>query len=231
MGSNYASGISAKEAAAQTAGSGVAGKALTGLQSEEDGAKTAGSTASGKFAGGMSDNWQTVYDHGAWVAGKGKSGMAEQNGSTSGYGFYGVGENAASGFAAGMGNKGYEIENRARELVRIAKKSMENEAMIASPSKVTERIGKFFAEGFAVGIEKYSNVAVDASKDLTRGVIAAFSPTNDALIGRGGNRVTNNTPTFNITVNGASGMNENELADMVINKLQMQIIGSEAVYA
>lgn len=36
---------------------------------------------------------------------------------------------------------------------------------------------------------------------------------------------------INVVVNGAPGMNENELAEMVIDKMQMQIIGSEAVYA
>ena len=36
---------------------------------------------------------------------------------------------------------------------------------------------------------------------------------------------------INIVVNGAEGQNVNELADIVIDKLQMQIIGSEAVYA
>ena len=37
--------------------------------------------------------------------------------------------------------------------------------------------------------------------------------------------------SINVIVNGAPGMDENELAELVIDKMQMQIIGSEAVYA
>ena len=36
---------------------------------------------------------------------------------------------------------------------------------------------------------------------------------------------------INVVVNAAEGMNENELADYVIDKLQMKLIGSEATYA
>ena len=43
-------------------------------------------------------------------------------------------------------------------------------------------------------------------------------------IGGSGNNI-------NVVINAAEGMNENELADYVIDKIQMQIIGSEAVHA
>lgn len=65
-----------------------------------------------------------------------------------------AGKNFALGFAEGMESQTSVVEQKAAALPRAAKWSMEAEAEIASPSKKAKRLGRFWGEGFAIGISE-----------------------------------------------------------------------------
>lgn len=105
---------------------------------------------------------------------------------------------------------------------------------IESPSREMAWIGRMLDEGLARGIDKYSGLAINEAFNVADGISGAMSglasPTITAGVGANGSgSVANNSVVMNIY--GAEGQNINELADVVIDKLQRVIIGSEAVYA
>ena len=66
---------------------------------------------------------------------------------------------------------------QARALALAAKNAMENVLQIASPSKVTKRLGGYFGEGFALGIEgqiESANRAAQRMADSAIGTIDAI---------------------------------------------------------
>ena len=105
---------------------------------------------------------------------------------------------------------------------------------IKSPSREMAWVGRMLDEGLARGINKYSGLAINEAFNVADGISGAMSgltaPTITAGSGANGSGgVANNSVVMNIY--GAEGQNINELADVVIDKLQRVIIGSEAVYA
>lgn len=88
-----------------------------------------------------------------------------------------IGSDMGSGVAEGIKNKKTAVILQARALVLAAKREMEKIAEIASPSKVTKRIGAFFGEGFALGIESQigsANRAAQRMADSAIGTIDAI---------------------------------------------------------
>lgn len=104
---------------------------------------------------------------------------------------------------------------------------------IKSPSKEMAWIGQMLDEGLANGLDKYSGLAISEAFNVADGITGAMSGLATPSIAVGGiggsGGVSNNAITMNIY--GADGQNINDLADVVIDKLQRTIIGSEAVYA
>ncbi len=71
----------------------------------------------------------------------------------SGYsGAYSAGAYISSGFAAGMRSKLSEIESAANRMVAAADKAIRAKAKIHSPSKLTDKYGGYFGEGWVNGI-------------------------------------------------------------------------------
>lgn len=229
-------GISSKEGEAKTAGAGIGSNFVAGLDSKAGEATASGSEAGGNYASGITSKEGTAQSAGQGLAGSAKEGAASENGSYSGYGFYGVGEYAGDGFAAGISSKEYKVTTAAKTLANKAKWAMEQGLDIGSPSKVTRELGRFFGEGFSLGITDEVKEATLAAADLANSATGALndnylSPTSALMESNIARMAPARAFDIDVIVNGTEGMNENVLADLVINKLQMELIGSEAVYA
>lgn len=71
-----------------------------------------------------------------------------------GGGSFGVGQDVARGFAAGILSKQEEANLAASVFAGRVIESVKSKLRISSPSKVAEELGGFFAEGFGIGVNK-----------------------------------------------------------------------------
>ena len=85
----------------------------------------------------------------------------------SGYnGAYSSGAYISQGFAAGMRSCLGQIRSVAAQIAAAAEAAIRAKARIASPSKVTTKLGEFFGEGFANGISDMAKDVWNASESL-----------------------------------------------------------------
>lgn len=85
-----------------------------------------------------------------------------------------VGKEMGNGIAEGIKGKRALVVAQARALAVAAKNAMENVLQIASPSKVTKRLGGFFGEGFALGIEGQISGANRAAQRMAESAIGTI---------------------------------------------------------
>ena len=85
-----------------------------------------------------------------------------------------VGKEMGNGIAEGIKGKRALVVAQARALAVAAKNAMENVLQIASPSKVTKRLGGFFGEGFALGIEGQVGSANRAAQRMAESAIGTI---------------------------------------------------------
>ena len=85
--------------------------------------------------------------------------------------FYNAGSHLVTGFANGISENTYKATAKARAMAKAAAQAAKDELDINSPSKVFRRIGMSIPEGFALGIDKLSNVVSDSSIAMARTAI------------------------------------------------------------
>lgn len=86
-----------------------------------------------------------------------------------------IGNNFASSFALGLEDSGPHVANASSKLAQTAKKTLETDLEIRSPSKLAIRDGRFFGEGLALGVtESEERVAA-----ALRGLATEFDISND----------------------------------------------------
>lgn len=91
-----------------------------------------------------------------------------------------VGSEIGNGVIAGIRNNAGAVALAARQMIRAAITGMRKEAEIASPSKVTKRLGAFFGQGFALGIENEAQHAAESARRMAESAIGAI----DSIGGR-----------------------------------------------
>lgn len=103
--------------------------------------------------------------------------------------FQDAGYYLAAGFAAGILSGTDYVKRKAREMARAAKRVVEDELDINSPSRVFMQLGKFTAEGFANGVEAFTGRVKSASSamantavDGTRNAIASIVDIIDSSV-------------------------------------------------
>ena len=148
--------------------------------------------------------------------------------------FLEVGKNIIDGIKNGISNAWNNLvqwfKNLFNDLIGIAKKILG----IASPSKVFKKIGAFTAEGFGDGFNKaFGDVEKDIENALdfngtTFGVNAYGSySAGGAFSGIGGTSFG----TVNINIEGYNAQDDDELAEMIAEKLQVMTERKGAVFA
>ena len=148
--------------------------------------------------------------------------------------FADIGKNIVGGLKNGIQNAWNNLVSWFRglfgDLIGIAKKILG----IASPSKVFKKIGAFTAEGFGDGFNKaFGDVEKDVEDALdfngtTFGVNAYGSYSGGGILGGIGGT---SFGTVNISIDGANVQDDESLAEMIAEKLQMMTERRGAVFA
>lgn len=123
-------------------------------------ARNAAKQAAKEYAAGLDDESETVK-----TAGKG------------------VGENINAGLDEGLGET-EEIEKKARDVSDLVITTMEDEAGIESPSKVTKEIGGYMVEGLGLGLD----AGQPRAKSSAIGLINAVRSAMTGVLGANGAR-------------------------------------------
>lgn len=125
-----------------------------------------------------------------------------------------VGDYANAGYASGLTKNLSRITSAVNSISQTALRKLKDFLGIHSPSKETEKIGRFFDMGLAVGIEKNANLLGESTKDLGKEALDVIGDTmlriNEAL-SNGIEFSPTITPVLNLD-NLYSGMNSIDTA-------------------
>ncbi len=142
--------------------------------------ENAGSSAMIVFKKGISNKSGEVASAAGTVASDGADAMSEYNNR-----YYNIGVNLVEGFARGIRDRAYKATNAARQMAKntetITKKVLDEH----SPSKVFLRIGRYLAEGLAIGVARGGSKVYASVSDLSNTVVdkagTVMSMISDAL--------------------------------------------------
>lgn len=142
-----------------------------------------------------------------------------------------AGKDLADGFTKGMSLKEKidAAKEKAKALAEAALKALNEKLDTGSPSKETEYIGKMAGEGFALGLaDEKRNIIATASE--------TFDPANFGGVpygsgGTAGGNTTYGDTSVTLNVYGAEGQDVRELADIVEQKIALNIRNRNAVWA
>ena len=139
--------------------------AMRKITSAFDSTASKATTAGKKVGQGFSDGMESGLSKAPTVA---KQAVANVNTAfMSGYsGAYSAGAYISQGFAAGMLSMMHVIEAAAARMAAAAQRAIEAKAKIASPSKVTTEMGKYYGEGWVNGIVSKVKEAYKAAENL-----------------------------------------------------------------
>ena len=93
-------------------------------------------------------------------------------------GFYDAGRYLVEGFANGIRNYASSAATAAANMASSAKTAADRALDIGSPSKIMMQVGRFFTEGFSIGITDREDMVSDSSEKVAR---KAISTLNDML--------------------------------------------------
>lgn len=145
----FADGLREAAGSARDAGSAAARSAQDGMGSNYWGARDAGRNEMGGFIDGLRDGMGNQ----AWWKGR-DAAVSAQNGAGSNYwGAYDAGKNFGYGFGDGIGATSWYARQAGRNLAIDAYNAAVRALDIHSPSKVMHKVGVFFGQGLAIGIE------------------------------------------------------------------------------
>ena len=82
-----------------------------------------------------------------------------------------AGKDLIQGFINGIASKAWAVISKATEVVGGAVTAVKNFLGINSPSRVFMEIGKYTAQGMAVGLDKYAYLAEDSASGLAENVV------------------------------------------------------------
>ncbi|MGN4665816.1 phage tail tape measure protein [Bacillus cereus group sp. MYBK234-1] len=143
----------------------IRGSALEAVNNAHGGFNTINGTPHGQkggseFSQGLENTKGQARVSGSNVAESGNSGLKSVSSVSPGEAF-------SSGFAKGISNGEWNVQNVASSLARGAFEALKATLDVNSPSKLTrDQGGKPFSEGFALGIQKKSYLAENASRAL-----------------------------------------------------------------
>jgi hypothetical protein len=153
---------------------------------------------------------------------------------------FSLGDNLVGGFINGIktGEAFQRIGEAAKSVAKNAYDSIKSWLGIKSPSKETEKLGKYFSEGFAIGIDKNSGLANSAASELAKTAHnnlkkINISNTLDNLqtlqnantgsnISANTTKTITNAPTINVNVSGVTINNDTDI-DAFANRISERL--------
>lgn len=159
-GTGLASGLSSGAARARAAVSAVAASIIAVLSTLPARVGTIGRNTGNTFASGLQSGLSKAVKHAQTAVSQINSTLRSASN-----GAYSAGRNIGMGLANGMRSTLGAVRSVASQLAAAAQKAIEAKAKIASPSKVTTKLGRFFGEGWVNGIaDMFGNAKRTASR-------------------------------------------------------------------
>lgn len=193
----------------------------------------AGQESGKAYADGVSSKGQDAKNAGTNLANQARSGASSLN-------LEEAGKNFGNGFAIGINKSAIKVVDAAETMTRKAIQKVNYVMAAGSPSKLLEKTsGKWFDEGFAIGIEKNARVVESAAQMMTESAVLAtqnaqFGPGTmaDAEIMTGAGAAGDvNYGGFNIVINATEGQSPDELYDVFESRINQAIRSKQAVWA
>lgn len=157
-----------------------------------------------------------------------------------------IGENIGKGVAYGLESQEDVVRAKARKIASAATNEMRTVMQIASPSKVTKKYGMYLDDGLIVGLEGGLGEVLDAVDKVSDSVLSriALNPDDseyeisESMDEWGAKTFSNYSSVYNNTtslggisvyVNAQNVDNVEDLADLVADRINQQIIDRQAV--
>lgn len=115
---------------------------------------------------GIEENWPKVKEAAGEAIEWAKDGLANI-----GSALWQAGCDLIQGFINGIGSMAWSVIEKATEVAGGAVQAVMNFLGINSPSRVFMEIGKYTAEGMAIGLDKYAYLAEDSASGLAENVV------------------------------------------------------------
>ena len=132
---------------------------IAAIESEDGTLKSTGKDSASKYAEGMESQSDRAKTAGRTINDSADSGARSKTGYDAGYGF---GSGFVSGIQAWVGQGVVAAANLAAQALESAKTTIDSH----SPSKETMKLGKYFGQGFELGIAGEKKRVGNASKEL-----------------------------------------------------------------
>lgn len=155
------------------------------------------------------------------------------------------GRNIAKGLARGIKDSITDVDNAAGYVANTALSKIKNVAQIASPSKVTTSYGEYIGDGLIVGLKMKMQDVSRAASQIADAVLASVDPGIDLSVNAASpiawyvpaqqqsSAVYNNSTSLGgitVYVDAKTVDNVEDLAELVADKINTDIINRQAVY-
>lgn len=156
-----------------------------------------------------------------------------------------IGENIGQGIADGIESKTSVVKEKAGIVARVATEEMKNAFGIASPSKVTTQYGVYLDAGLADGLGDGMGEVLRVAENIADSVLSrlAFDPAAYGDFGASAMLSTPTSPNYSTVYNNSTSLggvsvyvsapnvdNVEDLADLVADRINTDIINRQAVY-
>ena len=165
FGTKFASGIGGLAKKANAAGKGNADAANKGAGSVNP--NGTGGKFGSQYSSGVSSKTGQANSGGKSLGNNAKSGAGSVSGHDPGYNF-------GKGFVSGIGSWIKGAASKAAEMAKAAYKAAKHALDEHSPSKLTRKLGRWFSEGFGLGIDDEAKSAVQSAEAVAEKAVSAI---------------------------------------------------------
>ena len=165
FGTKFASGIGGLVGKARSAGKGNADAANKGAGSVNP--NGTGGKFGTQYSSGVSSKTRQANSGGKSLGNNAKSGAGSVSGHDPGYNF-------GKGFVGGIGSWIKGAASKAAEMAKAAYKAAKHALDERSPSKLTRKLGRWFSEGFGLGIDDETKSAVQSAEAVAEKTVSAI---------------------------------------------------------
>lgn len=158
---SFISSFSSAESKAKTAGKNIGNNINSGVKSGLDKLPSTANSAMSKFNSGISSGGNRAVSTARSISSSITSALRSAGNSAYSSGVY-IGQGLANGMRSQLAN----VRSIASQLAAQAEKAIRAKAQIHSPSRVTEKLGEYWGQGYVNGILSMAKEAVSASRKL-----------------------------------------------------------------
>lgn len=166
----FVAGFQSQSGAAQSAGQQVGRGAIAGLRSCLSDLTSIGKAFGAAFVNGLRQSVSQAQAAGKAVAEAAKKGLEEISAFVTGQAF-------SDGFANGISDKTWYIQQKAREAARAAKDAADSELRVGSPSKEMMETGRWGGIGLGLGFVDAIPYIKDKASESAKAAMVAISDT------------------------------------------------------